>query len=160
MTKSFGCHEGSTNPMHSQEVWKMEVRERPCPWAPCCLGWQARAWKHLRIFFFLSSICSRKPSVWSQLEEPEQPSRCREEESYSSQGGTKFSLRKQQLRKDLNEMCKSDMHRSWRKHLRQKELQMQSPEVRISVVRAELKMGRVVGAQITEPEGANTFLAL
>lgn len=37
---------------------------------------------------------------------------------------------------------------------------MQSPEVRISVVSAELRMGRVVGAQITETEGANTLLAL
>lgn len=39
-------------------------------------------------FFFPSCICSKKPSVWSQLEDLGQPSRCREEEeSYCSWGG-------------------------------------------------------------------------
>lgn len=51
------------------------------------------------------------------------------------------------------------MHRPCGKHCRQKELQMQNPEVRISVVRRDLRIGRVVGDQIRETEGAKSFIA-
>lgn len=47
-----------------------------------------------------------------------------------------------------------------RKRFQAEGTKTQSPEVRISVVRAELRMGRVIGTEIRESAGAKTCVAL